>query len=89
MRYEFIKKREEKVIAQYEAVRQSGLTNMFNKNAVQRIAYNNDFFELVNAIEEDYTAILENYSEWMELIDDEDIPQLSSRSLTDGLVFRR
>ena len=42
----------EKVKAQFLAVRETGLTNLFDLNAVQRIAYDMDFFELVNFIEE-------------------------------------
>ena len=64
----------EKVIAQYEAVRRSGQTNMFDKHTVQRIAYDNDFYELVIAIEDDYMAILNHYSELMKLINESDIP---------------
>jgi len=47
---------------------------MFDKNMVQRIAYENDFHELVTAIEDDYASILRNYSSWMEKIKEEDIP---------------
>ena len=46
----------EKVKEQILAVRQTGLTNMFDLNAVQRIAYDMDFFELVNFIEENKPA---------------------------------
>ncbi len=66
----------EKVIAQYEAVRRSGLTNMFDRRAVQRIAYENDFYELVNAAEDSYREILTGYSELMGLIDEDDIPEV-------------
>ncbi|MCI2061721.1 MAG: DUF5049 domain-containing protein [Eubacteriaceae bacterium] len=41
-----------KVREQILAVRDTGLTNMFDINAVQRIAYEMDFYELVNFIEE-------------------------------------
>ena len=34
------------------AVRETGLTNMFDVTAVQRIAYSMDFFELVLFLEE-------------------------------------
>ena len=44
---------DEIVKEQILAVRATGLTNMFDLNAVQRIAYENDFFELVNFIEEE------------------------------------
>lgn len=66
----------EKIIAQYEAIRRSGLTNMFDRHTVQRIAYDNDFYELVTAIEDDYVAILSGYSELMKLIDEADIPEM-------------
>lgn len=46
----------EKVKEQLLAVRETGLTNMFDLNAVQRIAYDIDFFELVNFIEENKSA---------------------------------
>ena len=34
------------------AIRNTGLTNMFNVNAVQRLAYELDFYELVVYLEE-------------------------------------
>lgn len=34
------------------AIRDTGLTNMFDVNAVQRIAYERDFYELVVYLEE-------------------------------------
>ena len=46
----------EMVKEQLLAVRETGLTNMFDLNAVQRIAYDIDFFELVNFIEENKSA---------------------------------
>ena len=42
----------EKVREQLLAVRDTGLTNMFDTNAVQRIAYEMDFFDLVAFIDE-------------------------------------
>lgn len=69
------RKTHKKVIAQYEAIRRLGQTNMFDKNMVQRIAYENEFYELVEAIEEDYAEILRNYSKWMTEINEEDIPE--------------
>ena len=47
---------DEKVKEQILAVRDTALTNMFDLNAVQRIAYEMDFFELVNFIEESKVA---------------------------------
>lgn len=46
----------DKVREQIMIVRKTGLTNMFDLNAVQRIAYDMDFFELVNFIEEEKPA---------------------------------
>lgn len=66
----------EKVIAQYEAVRRSGLTNMFDRYAVQRIASDSGFHELVIAAEDNYGKILTGYSELMELIGEHDIPEV-------------
>ena len=37
-------------------VRSSGRTNMFDTNAVQRIAFENGFYELVNFMEENKAA---------------------------------
>ncbi len=42
----------EKVKEQILAIRDTGLTNMFDTRMVQRLAYERDFFELVNFIEE-------------------------------------
>ena len=46
----------EKIREQLLTVRETGLTNMFELNAVQRIAYDMDFFELVDFIEENKAA---------------------------------
>ena len=67
---------QKKVIAQFEAIRRLGQTNMFDRNMVERIAYENGFYEMVNAIEDDQIAfIFKHYSEWMKLVDDADIPE--------------
>ena len=42
----------EKIKEQILAVRDTGLTNMFDVNAVQRIAYDMGFYELVVYLEE-------------------------------------
>ena len=42
----------EKIKEQILAVRDTGLTNMFDVNAVQRIANDMDFFEMVVYLEE-------------------------------------
>lgn len=75
-----------KIIAQYEAIRRSGQTNMFDKNMVQRIASENNFYALVIAIEEDYSSILKHYSEWIKLIEEKDIPEVCSIEATWNLV---
>lgn len=46
----------DKVKEQILAIRDTGLTNMFDVNTVQRIAYEMDFYELVNFLEEDKKA---------------------------------
>ena len=46
----------DKVKEQILAVRDTGLTNMFDLRAVQRIAYEMDFYELVPFIEEEKAA---------------------------------
>ena len=46
----------EKIREQLMLVRSSGRTNMFDTNAVQRIAFENGFYELVNFIEENKVA---------------------------------
>ena len=42
----------EKVLEQILVIRDTGLTNMFDTNMVQRLAYERDFYELVMYIEE-------------------------------------
>ena len=46
----------ETIREQILAIRDTGLTNMFNLRAVQRIAYEMDFYELVTFIEEEKAA---------------------------------
>ena len=46
----------DKVKEQILAVRDTGLTNMCDLRAVQRIAYERDFYELVTFIEEEKAA---------------------------------
>ena len=46
----------EKIREQLLTVRETGLKNMFDLNAVRRIAYDMDFFELVDFIEENKAA---------------------------------
>ena len=42
----------QKIKEQILAIRETGLTNMFDVNMVQRLAYERDFYELVNYLEE-------------------------------------
>ena len=42
----------DKVFQQLMDIRESGLTNMFDTNMVQRLAYDRDYFELVMYIED-------------------------------------
>ena len=42
---------DEKVKEQILAIRDTGLTNMFDVNTVQRLAYEKDFYELVLYLE--------------------------------------
>jgi hypothetical protein len=46
----------DKVKEQILAIRDTGLTNMFDIHAVQKIAYDMEFYELVNFIEENRIA---------------------------------
>ena len=47
---------DKKVKEQILKIRDTGLTNMFDVNAVQRIAFELDFYELVDFIETDIKA---------------------------------
>ena len=65
-----------RVIAQYEAIRRLGQTNMFDVRMVELIAYHNGFYELVEAIEEGrYPEILVNYGKWIEEVSEDEIPE--------------
>ena len=46
----------DKVKEQILVIRDTGLTNMFDIHAVQKIAYEMEFYELVNFIEENRSA---------------------------------
>ena len=46
----------DKVRKQILAIRDTGLTNMFDLNTVQRLAYERVYYELVTFIEEDRRA---------------------------------
>ncbi|AGM11869.1 hypothetical protein DNAM5_6 [Haloarcula californiae tailed virus 1] len=58
------------IYAQFEAVRRSGKTNMLDKTTVQRIAYECEYFELVNFIEDadngQYMERLEQAADWFD-----------------------
>ena len=72
---EYTEEEQRKVIAQYEAIRQSGLTNMFNAEAVQLLALKYNFSELYKAIREGaYGSLLKNYTELLSTITAEDVP---------------
>ena len=43
---------DEKIKEQILAIRDTGLTNMFDVNMVRRLAYERDFYELVTYLEE-------------------------------------
>ena len=44
----------EKIKEQILAIRDTGLTNMFDVNTVQRLAYERNFYELVVYLEENH-----------------------------------
>ncbi len=46
------------IFSQILKVRDTGLVNMFDYIGVQRIAFENEFYELVNYIEEDKRAYI-------------------------------
>ena len=59
----------DEIMEQYEKVRQSGRTNMFDSKSVQYYAFHDwDAYELVNYIEEygskGYSQILKDYGKW-------------------------
>ena len=60
-----------KVIAQYEALRQTGQYNMLSFLEVQRQAFENKFYEFVSFTANDrraYASILKNYSKLIKLL---------------------
>ena len=76
-----------KVIAQYEAIRRLGQTNMFNIKMVELIAQFNGFRELVKAIREgQYPEILKHYGEWIKEISEEEIQEAEPIGYEWGLV---
>ena len=48
----------EKIKEQILAIRDTGLTNMFDVRRVQNLAYERDYFELVDFIEENLVAYI-------------------------------
>lgn len=65
---------------QLEAVRRSGEANMFDRSLVQRVAYESDYFELVNWIE-DHTS-----GKYVQLLMDNDSDGLYDENLDVGPV---
>jgi hypothetical protein len=53
------------IMQQYEYIRQSGVTNMFDYNKVIHYADIMDFEELANVTYEEYKNILMNFSKYM------------------------
>lgn len=49
----------DKIKEQILTIRDTGLTNMFDVNTVQRIAYEMDFYELVDFLETDRKAYVD------------------------------
>lgn len=49
----------DKIKEQILTIRKTGLTNMFDINTVQRIAYEMDFYELVDFLETDRKAYVD------------------------------
>ena len=49
----------DKIREQILAIRKTGITNMFDIRAVQRIAYEMDFYELVDFLETDRKAYVD------------------------------
>lgn len=49
----------DKIKEQILAIRKTGITNMFDIRAVQRIAYEMDFYELVDFLETDRKAYVD------------------------------
>ena len=49
----------EKIKEQILAIRKTGITNMFDIRVVQRIAYEMDFYELVDFLETDRKAYVD------------------------------
>ncbi|MDV5977112.1 DUF5049 domain-containing protein [Streptococcus canis] len=50
---------DKKIEKQILEIRETGLTNMFDIRAVQRIAYEMDFYELVDFLETDRKAYVD------------------------------
>lgn len=49
----------DKIKEQILTIRETGITNMFDVNTVQRIAYEMDFYELVDFLETDRKAYVD------------------------------
>lgn len=60
------------IIAQFEAIRNSGQFNMFDFYSVQRAAHENQFYELVSFTENNrnkYSQILKGYEKYIDKIE--------------------
>jgi hypothetical protein len=59
----------EKIFNQYRKVQQAGPENMGNKNAIQRYAYEQEYYELVTFIEDGdyYEELLMNYDKYAQM----------------------
>ena len=66
------------IIAQYEAIRRAGKFNMMDFYSVQREAFDQGYYELVNFTENDsknYSNILKNYGKLISKVKEKDIPK--------------
>ncbi len=55
------------VVEQYEKVRQSGLTNMFDYYNVVRVADDFEYYDLAGLTRQEYGQLLQNFSRLMSL----------------------
>lgn len=66
-----------RAVAEFEAIRKSGATNMFDRRAVWDIAFFNGFDSLLDIIEAGkYTEILSNYSRFIGDIEEDKVPEV-------------
>lgn len=68
---------QETIAAQFAAILRSSRTNIVDRNRVARIAFDNDFFELVNLITDGgYDSLLSNFGEIISNVGEREIPRL-------------